>query len=110
MFKLFKDLTRPPERLDSPSAPAPAQSPPVSASSSLGYTARQRTRPPLSNQSQGDAKSGGPGGPIPVVEEVQETDEDAQKVVELLKTLETAEEVMAIVQVSLKIQNIRWTS
>lgn len=106
MFKLFKDLTRPPERLDQPS-PAP-QTPPVSAPSSLGYTARQRTRPPI-QPTDGAAPSGpgetskngnGNGTTAPVVAEVEETDEDAKKVVEYLKGLEGAETVMTVVEVS----------
>jgi len=97
MFKLFKDLTRPPERLDQPSTPK-ATTPPTSAPSSLSYTARQRTRP-LPDQSNGEQGKSGPAK-APVVEEVEETEEDAKKVVELLKGLETAEEMMSIVEVS----------
>jgi hypothetical protein len=102
MFKLFKDLTRPPERLDQPSSPAPAQTPTPSASPSVGYAARQRTRP-LPDQSNGTPTkpAGGPKAP----EEVEETEEDAKRVVELLKGLETAEELMTIVEVSICFTN-----
>lgn len=109
MFKLFKDLTRPPERLDQPS-PAP-QTPPISAPSSLGYAARQRTRPlPTPTDGAGAAPAGSGeasksgdvnGTAAPVVTEVEETDEDAKKVVEYLKGLEGAETVMTVVEVSL---------
>jgi hypothetical protein len=100
MFKLFKDLTRPPERLDQPTSPSPAQSStvPPSAPPSVGYAARQRTRP-LPDQANGTPTKPGAGGPK-AVEEVEETEEDAKKVVELLKALEAAEELMTIVEVS----------
>lgn len=106
MFKLFKDLTRPPERLDQPT-PAP-QTQPISAPSSLGYTARQRTRP-LPPPTDGAGPSGetskngnGNGnGTVPAVAvEVEEVDEDAKKVVEHLKALDGADTVMAVVEVS----------
>jgi hypothetical protein len=97
MFKLFKDLTRPPERLDTPSTPQ-TQTPPTSAPPSLSYTARQRTRP-LPDQGNGE-QSKSASAKAPVVEEVEETEEDAKKVVELLKGLETADETMSIVEVS----------
>lgn len=100
MFKLFKDLTRPPERLDQPSSPSPAQTSnvPAPAPPSVGYAARQRTRP-LPEKSNGTpAKPGAEGPKRP--EEVEETEEDAKKVVELLKSVETAEELMNIVEVS----------
>ena len=101
MFKLFKDLTRPPERLDQPTSPSPAQSStvPSSAPPSVGYAARQRTRP-LPDQANGTPTKAGAGGPK-AVEDVEETEEDAKKVVELLKGLEAAEELMNIVEVSL---------
>jgi hypothetical protein len=101
MFKLFKDLTRPPERLDQPPSPSPAQSStvPPSAPQSVGYAARQRTRP-LPDQANGTPTK--PGAEVPKApEEVEETEEDAKKVVELLKALEAAEELMTIVEVSI---------
>jgi len=98
MFKLFKDLTRPPERLNQPTPPSPPSTAPPSAPASVGYAARQRTRP-LPDQTNGTPTKSGAGGPK-AVEEVEETDEDAKKVVELLKALEAAEELMTIVEVS----------
>lgn len=101
MFKLFKDLTRPPERLDSPSPPP--QTPPVSAPPSLGYAARQRTRPLPQTDGAGPSRVGSKnanGTTSAVVTEVEETEEDAKKVVEYLKGLEGAETVMAVVEVS----------
>lgn len=110
MFKLFKDLTRPPERLDqSPNSGATATpaTPPISAPSSLGYTARQRTRPPLPAQSNGEQANPATGAGV---QEIQETDEDAQKVVQLLKSMEPADTVMTVVEVNLcpRLRS-RWT-
>lgn len=104
MFKLFKDLTRPPERLDQPSS-AP-QTPPVSAPSSLGYAARQRNRsviPPLDGQAPppAAAQNGGASAqPPPAAREVEEEDVNAIKVVEYLRGLDSAENVMSVVEVS----------
>jgi hypothetical protein len=111
MFKLFKDLTRPPERLDQASTSTP-QTPPVSAPSSLGYTARQRTRPPLPNQSNGDGEhSKGAGVSQPAaVAEIQETEEDAQKVVQLLRSIEGANAVMTVVEVRAILSKVMKTS
>jgi len=100
MFKLFKDLTRPPERLNQPSSPTPAQAAtlPTSAPPSVGYAARQRTRP-LPDQNGGTpTKSAAEGPKVP--DEVEETEEDSKKVVELLKELDVAEELMNIVEVN----------
>jgi hypothetical protein len=104
MFKLLKELTRPPVTL----APPPSDS-----SSSLSphttYTPRQRSRSIIgsSGGASRDEASTPTGGPSRVPEpakpkvEVEETEEEAKKVVELLKTLETSTEggVMSIVEV-----------
>jgi hypothetical protein len=111
MFKLFKDLTRPPERLDSTapaSTPAPT-TPPISAPSSLGYTARQRTRPPLPAQPNGAQSTPAAGAGAIAVEEIEETEEDAKKVVQLLRSMDDADGVMAVVEVSLCPLEKSWT-
>lgn len=101
MFKLFKDLTRPPERLDQPSSASPT--PPISAPSSLGYAARQRNRPsipPTEVSAPSDASRDVGPKAAPMVQEVEEVDEDAKKVMEYLENLDKSEGVMSVVEVS----------
>lgn len=101
MFKLFKDLTRPPE----PLAPRPVHS--DASPISTPYAVRQ---------ARGGAPNATPGSagttatlptpatvpnPLKVVE-VDETDENAKTVVELLRKLETAGDMMHYVEVSLR--------
>ena len=113
MFKLLKDLTRPPASLTVPS-PAEHGTP-----TNPPYTPRQRGRSP-SGGSAVASSSSGPGAPargasltrqdgspkaLRKAEEVDETDEDSLKVIKLLKVLDEAGSgdggVMLIVEVSL---------
>lgn len=107
MFKLFKDLTRPPESLSAPSLNQPT-------SYSTTYAARQRAKSPSpALHTPGSTGSTPPRGrsrantlvkkeEVEKKEEVVETDQDALKVVELLRSVETGnegDEVMFYVEV-----------
>lgn len=110
MFKLLKDLTRPPEPLDRP----PLTTPLTSNSNGLQpYLPRQRSRSPASGrlaatippETVGIGQSSASKQDLPdKEEEVEETDGDALRVVELIKTLENGGDgnhaVMIYVEVS----------
>ena len=98
MFKLFKDLTRPPE----PLSPRPTAAEGVQTTS---YTPRQpRGRSP--GPSTLRTPLSGPDSTTTNPEkEVEEKDEDAKRVVELLKALEKGGQngTMHIVEVSFRL-------
>lgn len=103
MFKLLKDLTRPPE----PLSPRPSISEAVP--SSHPYTPRQgRGRSPGPNGSPSLSGPAGPSKPLPkqqaaeVPKEVEETDGYAKIVVMLLHKLEEEGDTMHYLEVGLR--------
>ena len=107
MFKLFKELTRPPEPLiassNTSNAASGSRTPP-----SLVYTPRQRSRSISAGLAKAlEAQSGrqAQGSTAAAAsakenEDAIETDEDAKKVVELLKDLDESQGIMSLVEVS----------